>query len=351
MRTWMSWPIAAMVMAPVIVVAPPASAVPPVTAAEMISAIEQAQATGRAVVLGAGGQLSCSTSAGPTTTGVVRPTGFSLTSVENGVSTMFVAGTKKHLTVPLQYVKGLTNKDASFIAAVLADAKAPADTRYVKGPWGASTTRYLGLPADQAPDFASLAALRNFGVSMMFDVLPQWLSDAGVTYTKIPSPDGSVLWRAGRSTSATGSEEFTFIVSPEGRPGQRQKRLLSNGVVTYESTCTWSNYGSPGPLTLPPEAQTAPILKVGPSAWRLTWTAALGEITETIKQKVVADQDLTVKAVRAKSYVVVYGAGLQNDITISNVPGGARLAVSDPIAGTLARCVTLKNGTLKDAAC
>ena len=65
----------------------------------------------------------------------------------------------------------------------------------------------------------------------------------------------------------------------------------------------------------------------------------------------MAGQQITVMAVRAKAYEVVFEDKLESDVTITNVPSGARLSVSDPVAGTLARCITLTNGNLKSAAC
>lgn len=352
MRTRVKWASAVVALAASFSMTLPASALPPpVTPDDLIAGIGAAYEASTATLLGEGGQSECVETGGSTVVSVVRPKGFSLARVSNGVATPFIAGTKKGIRLGLNGIRYLVNADPVTIAEVLAQAKVPPGTQYVSGPWGTATARYLLLTSDNPAQFLSIDGFRELGVELMLPEAPAWLSQAGVTANKIVSPDGSVTWKATRKTGPDASEEFNVVVTPEGRVATTDSRWFDKGVMWRQSTCTLSNYGAPGSLILPPAAKTAPILKVGPAAWKYVVTEALEKAVAETKKKVVADQDLTVKAVRAKAYVSVYALGYEDVITISNIAGGARLEASDPIAGTVARCVTLKNGTLKSGVC
>ena len=321
---------------------PAAHAVPPVTAAEMKAAVEKANDATLQALDSVGGEMHC-TQDGVADYGlVIRTNGLSLTSASSNM-----AATKKRFWLPLSNVKYLT---AGNTAAVLKIAGSPAGTLSIRGPWNTTSARYL-------PDMflqvfgASYALFRQLLMQETFSGSPSFLSQPGVVATKIPAVDGSVTWRATRQVSPGAMESYVYEVDPQGRQASETFSTMTNGVLTYESACVITKIGAPGPLVFPSALVTAPLLKVGPAAWRYHWIETLAKAGEDIKLAVVAGQKITVGAVRAKAYKVIYDAKLDNEVTISNVSGGARLAVTDPLGGIVDRCVTLKKGTLKAGPC
>ena len=320
----------------------PAHAVPPVTAAEMKAAVEAADSATVQTLDSVGGEIHC-TQDGVAGYGlVIRTNGMSMSSASS-----IMAATKKGFWLPLGEVKYL---NASNSAAILKNAGYPAGTLNVRGPWSAASTRYL--PDEALKVFnASYTNLREMFLQGMFSGSTDVLAQPGLIVTKFSEVDGSVTWSATWEPSPGVLKFYVYAVDPQGLRASETLSTMTNGVLTYEKSCVIQKIGAPGPLILPSALVTAPLLKVGPAAWRYHWIEALAKVGGDIKLAVVAGQKITVGAVRAKAYKVIYDAKLDNEVTISNVPGGARLAVTDPLGGIVDRCVTLKKGTLKAGPC
>lgn len=329
--------------APLIAPGSAAQAFPPIPGDQMQEAVVQGLIDSRAALTIVGGGLECSTSANTFLGIVVRPSAVSSRMVINGSTYPTPTATSRKFWLSIGNVEYVT--DTNF-AEILDKAGASSETRHVTGRWGKAAARYI-----EQGDPRTFIQTREYVLDLFFTPPPDWFTNPGVLISKVPLPSGSIRWTASRTTGPNTTEQVSYTILPGGLLQALAYEALANSVVVQSSQCEFADYGATLPLYTPEAAKVAPILEVGPVAWRLHWRPLMVQTGNAVLQEVVAGQKITVKAIRAKAYSVVFAGGLQGDVTITNLANGARMEVSDPLGGVIARCVTLTNGALKAKAC
>lgn len=327
----------------------PALALPPVTG----PAIEAAVNAGKSAALAAGTewlQASCpSESSGTpmTTKASFGPGAFSLeTNVIIPTVMLRYSGTPDRLVSPIWFVQHV---DSTNIAQVKAKAGVSNKVAYVSSPWTAEAERFL---SGYLPPSSGYPVVRVLLMDSVLDpLMPDWLSDPAKMGSKVPLPDGAHLYSASHQTAATVTEAVEYTVDAMGRLSSWKWSKAESGVTTATQSCTYAGVGVPGPVWKPSKSRVAPLTKIGRAAWLLHWTAFARDLAKDIRAAVAASQANTPASVRGFTYVVLDGKKLLPDWVITNIPGGAKYSLTDPVAGTACWSVTAKNGTLFDQAC
>lgn len=319
----------------------PAYAVPTVTADQWLAAISSGSAAAREAMTTVGGTSTC-TARTLTFTARVRPHGLSIQLNNNGTAVRLVANATA-LWAPVETVDYV---DSANRAAVLTLAGLPLSTAHVKSPYGEASIAYL--PGWGAADYATVRdrVLTNWVLAEP----PDWIGDQGVTLTQMPIAGGATSWRAFRTIDPSHSELVTFDVDAQGRQIASTFTDYDNALPSLVSTCTITGYGVAQPLGIP-KAHVAPIAKVGWAAWRLYWGDIVDKQASDVVNALVAAHAFTVKKLRQQAQISIYDANLQDDITVSAVPGGARLQAKDYRDRTVDRCIVLAQGIISTKAC
>lgn len=326
----------------------PAHALPPVTG----PAIEAAVNAAKSATLAAGTewlQASCpSESAGtPTTTKAsFGPGAFSLeTNVFIPTIMLRFSGTPERLVSPIWFVQHV---DSTNLTQVKAKAGVSNKVSYVSSPWTAEAEKFLSGYLPPSYGYLGVRALLK---DSLLPTMPDWLSDPAKMGSKVPLPDGANLYSASHQTAATVTEAVEYTVDAMGRLVSWKWSKTESGVTTATQSCTFAGFGVPGPVWKPSKSRVAPVTKIGRAAWQLYWTGFARDLAKDIRAAVAASQANTPASVRGFTYVVLDGKKLLPDWVITNISGGAKYSLTDPVAGTACWSVTAKNGKLSDQAC
>lgn len=326
----------------------PAHAVPPVTG----PAIEAAVNAAKSATLAAGTewlQASCPSenSGTPTTTKVsFGPGAFSLeTNFLIPAIMLRFSGTPERLVSPIWFVQHV---DSTNVTLVKAKAGVSNKVSYVSSPWTAEAEKFL---IGYLPPSYGYLGVRALLKDSLLPTVPDWLSDPAKMGSKVPLPDGANLYSASHQTAATVTEAVEYTVDAMGRLVSWKRSKTESGVTTSTQSCTYAGFGVPGPVWKPSKSRVAPVTKIGRAAWQLYWTGFARDLAKDIRAAVAASQANTPASVRGFTYVVLDSKKLLPDWVITNIPGGAKYSLTDPVAGTACWSVTAKSGKLYDQAC
>lgn len=220
-------------------------------------------------------------------------------------------------------------------AAVLKRAKVPATTSYVSGPWQPWVERYADVEAQ-----GGFVAARNAigGVTMLFSV-PAWYAQNGVTLTFVAGSGKSGTW----TLSAPGK---SAIVTLDSDGAIETSTIDVNGSITE---CQMEGVGIIP--VVPKPSGVGPLASIGPAAWRVSSIATASQVAAQIGQGVIASGQFTTDRVRAETWIALDAQNLIGVWKVANINRGARIWRSDPLAGTVKRCITAQKGKVSISAC
>ena len=240
-----------------------------------------------------------------------------------------------------QSVEGLTPANA---AAVFAKAGVPGNTQFVSGPYKPWANRYLDEPVP-----SSFADAREGIVDLLLGLLGV-AAAPDATYVFSPSSGKGGTWSV---TLVQGQGTFTgeLLLDAQGRMVSSYGSSETGGQVQSAWTCDAGGYGDQPSFPLIDPAEVAPLVKVGPAAWRVSRTAEARHVAKAVRAAVVASGKVSASRILIEAGVELDKAGLVDAFTLSQAPGGAKISATDPLGGVVRRCMVAKGSAVLITRC
>ena len=228
---------------------------------------------------------------------------------------------------------------------VLLQAGLPDNTAFLSGPWKPWVSRYSIVDI-----VAGYPAMRQGILSSVGPVsVPIFYTEAGAVITFAPGRAKGGTWSASSTSGDTKRKQFV-VIDPFGLLKSSSAIVESKGVVTQTFTCKTLNVGVPAAMPVPP-TPVAPLTVLGPVAWKVSNTELAVEIAKAVKATVQASGDVTQSRVRGEAAIELDKRGLKNTWSLTDIPGGTRLWITDPLGGTVQRCLNAKQGLVAISTC
>lgn len=244
--------------------------------------------------------------------------------------------------IDVNHPYGITTANRS---KVLLQAGLPDSTAFLSGPWKPWVSRYsivdvvAGYPAMRQ---GILAGVRPVTV-------PDVYTEDGAVITFAPGRAKGGTWRASWISDAKAGTQ-TVVIDPFGLLKSSSFVVKSQGVAVTTYSCQTFNVGIPAVMPVPPTA-VAPLKDLGPVAWKVSKTELAVEIAKAVKATVQASGDVTESRVRGEAWIELEKRGLKNTWSLTDIPGGTRLWITDPLGGTVQRCLKAKQGLVTISTC
>lgn len=220
-------------------------------------------------------------------------------------------------------------------AAVLKRAQLPASTSYVSGPWEPWVERYADVDAQGGFEVTREA----IGSVALMTSIPAWYLQAGVTFTFVPGSGKSGTW----TLSAPGKSAIVILDS---------SGAIETSTIDVNGSITECQMEGVGIIPVVPKPSgVGPLASIGPAAWRVRSIATASQVAAQIGQSVIASGQFTTDRVRAETWIALDAQNLIGVWKVANINRGARIWRSDPLAGTVKRCITAQKGKVFVSGC
>lgn len=300
-----------------------------------------------------GWQGQCAFSVGDSSTSVAVSVGAkrsagSLVTVEAGSPTSLwldYRPSKRIFTVGPGSVRGVTDTN---LPAVLKRAGVSPAVEYAWAPYEPWADRYT---VDESPPGFSAARsslVQGMLTASGISILPSY---PGLVYTKTLLIGQGEKWTitGGGGGSAVSGE---LLRGSLGRLTSWTFQVTSGGVPSLSATCSAGNYGITPSIPSVDAAKIAPLEKVGPAAWRVQRSAQAATVANAIREGVLASGDpFTPSRILIQSGVELHKAGLAAVFTLTSLTSGARISTTDPLGGTVKRCIKAQKGQVIVSTC
>ena len=267
----------------------------------------------------------------------VMPAGSLVPAIYHSAST-----TEWVTNIDIDHPYGITAANRS---KVLLQAGLPDNTAFLSGPWKPWVSRYsivdvvAGYPAMRQGILAAVGPVS----------VPVFFTEAGAVITFAAGRAKGGTWSASSTSGDTKRKQFV-VIDPFGLLKSSSAIVESKGVVTQTFTCKTLNVGIPAAMPVLP-TPVAPLKAIGPVAWKVSKTDLAVEIAKAVKATVQASGDVTESRVRGEASIELDKRGLKNSWSLTDIPGGTRLWITDPLGGTVQRCLKAKQGLVTSSTC
>ena len=267
----------------------------------------------------------------------VMPAGSLVPAIYHSAST-----TEWVTNIDIDHPYGITAANRS---KVLLQAGLPDNTAFLSGPWKPWVSRYsivdvvAGYPAMRQGILAAVGPVS----------VPVFYTEAGAVITFAAGRAKGGTWSASSTSGDTKRKQFV-VIDPFGLLKSSSAIVESKGVVTQTFTCKTLNVGIPAAMPVLP-TPVAPLKAIGPVAWKVSKTDLAVEIAKAVKATVQASGDVTESRVRGEASIELDKRGLKNSWSLTDIPGGTRLWITDPLGGTVQRCLKAKQGLVTISTC
>ena len=229
---------------------------------------------------------------------------------------------------------------------ILKEAKLGPDVEYVSGPYAAWAARYTDMSVKR-----TLAEYRQAYESALHGLsIPSWAEDQGTALTFSPEGGSGGTWRFTRQSGAA-TLMARLKTDGLGRLISVQHTSTESGVTTYYVNCLTSDWTSQPVIEKPDPALVAPLNTIGPAAWRVSTSVLAVQLGKAIRKGVKASGDVTPSRIRGQAYIELTKRGLETTWKVTDLAKGAKVSLSDPLGGTVARCITVNKGKLLSKRC
>ncbi len=228
---------------------------------------------------------------------------------------------------------------------ILALAKAPSNAGYVWGPYAPWVDRYSDVDTSDG-----LAEMRDTVYQLSGQVALNPVSDSpGLTINFAPQGGLAGSWFLTKVEGSTVNFS-TLIVDANGLLASSRHWTMVSGVETQNTECAVNYLATIADYT-PDPAVTVPLKTIGPAAWRVSNSVIAVQVGKAIRKGVKASGEITPSRIRGQAYIELTKRGLETTWKVTDLAKGAKISLSDPLGGTVARCITVKKGTLLSKRC